>query len=319
MRSEFEFIQNIKKKFSLGFIGDDCAVLPKDDRTELLITSDMLIEDIDFRLTWTTPEFLGHKALAVSLSDIAAMGGEPKFALLSIGVAEKLWKSNFIDRFYDGWHTLAEQYDVELIGGDISRSPDKLVIDSVVGGDVGKGKAILRSSARPGDSIFVTGYLGGAAAGLQLLEKGGRYSANLAEPTRHLLLRQLQPIPQVHTSNLLQQMQMPTAMLDISDGLSSDLTHLAVASGVGAKLFADRIPVDPAIAGASSITNDAFDLALNGGEDFELLFTTRPEEITAALDLGFHHIGDVTSDVGIIELVGSDLVSRLEPKGYRHF
>src|SRR5688500_12282850 len=125
MVNEFEFIQNIKSKFRLKHVGDDCAVLPKDDSIDSLLTADLLIEDIDFRLEWTTPEFLGHKALAVSLSDIAAMGGSPKWSMLSLGVSEKLWKSDFLDRFYNGWFELAAQYDVELVGGDISRSPDK--------------------------------------------------------------------------------------------------------------------------------------------------------------------------------------------------
>ncbi|MFN0141616.1 MAG: thiamine-phosphate kinase [Pyrinomonadaceae bacterium] len=319
MRSEFEFIQNIKAKYSLRLVGDDCAVLPKSDQMDLLITSDMLVEGIDFRLEWTTPEFLGHKALAVSLSDIAAMGGEPNWAMLSIGVSEKLWKTDLVDRLYEGWHGLARMFGVELVGGDVSRSPDKLVIDSTVLGEVPKGKAILRSGARPGDAIFVTGYLGGAAAGLVLLEKGSRYSENLAEPLRHLLLRQLQPLPQVRTGKLLQEMQLPTAMVDISDGLSSDLNHVAIASSVGAKIYADRIPVDPAIAGVSTISADPLDLALHGGEDFELLFTAAPDKIPAALDLGFHHIGEVTTDVGVIELVDENTTSRLEPKGYRHF
>jgi thiamine-monophosphate kinase len=319
MRSEFEFIQNIKKKYSLYHIGDDCAVLPKDDKTDLLITSDMLIEDVDFRLEWTTPEFLGHKALAVSLSDIAAMGGEPKFAMLSIGVSENLWKTDFVNRFYEGWHELAKQFEVDLIGGDVSRSPDKLVIDSTVLGEVPKGKAILRSGARPGDAIFVTGYLGGATAGLQLLEKGERFRDDLPEPTRHLLLRQLQPLPQLRTGKLLQDIQLPTSMIDISDGLSSDLNHVAVASGVGAKLFADRIPVDPAIAAAAAVKGNALDLALHGGEDFELLFTTGLEKIPAALDLGFHHVGEITANVGNIELIHGDNSTILEPKGFRHF
>ena len=320
MRSEFDFIKNIKTKYSLRLVGDDCAVLPGSDKTDLLITSDMLVEDVDFRLTWTTPEFLGHKALAVSLSDIGAMGGEPKFAMLSMGVSEKLWKTDFVDRFYEGWHELASKFGVELIGGDVSKSPEGLVIDSTALGKVPNGDAVLRSGARPGDAIFVTGYLGGAAAGLKLLENGERYSANLAEPNRHLLLRQLQPIAQVHTGKLLQEIALPTAMLDISDGLSSDLNHLAIASGAGAKIYADRIPVDPAIAGAATmLNNDAFDLALNGGEDFELLFTSAPSKIPVALDLGFHHIGEITGAAGVIELVSDNTVSRLEPKGYRHF
>lgn len=319
MRSEFEFIQNIKSRYELASIGDDCAVLPKDAKTDLLITSDMLVEDIDFRLDWTPPDYLGHKALAVSLSDIAAMGGEPKFAMLSIGVAEKLWKTDFIDRLYEGWHKLARDYNVELVGGDVSRSPDKLVIDSTVIGEVTRGGALLRSGAQPSDAIFVTGYLGGAAAGLELLDKGVRYSDQLAESVRHLLSRQLQPISQVQTGKLLCDTHLPTAMIDISDGLSSDLNHLAAASGVGAKIYADRIPVDPTIAGAAAVKNDPLDLALHGGEDFELLFTTGPEKIAAALDLGFHHIGEATPEAGVIELIEDNQTKSLQPKGYRHF
>lgn len=319
MRSEFEFIQSIKKKYSLRLVGDDCAVLPKDDTTDLLITSDMLIEDIDFRFVWTTPEFLGHKTLAVSLSDIAAMGGEPKYAMLSIGVAENLWKTDFVDRFYEGWHELARQFEVELMGGDVSRSPDKLLIDSTVLGEVKHGRSILRSGARAGDAIFVTGFLGGAAAGLKLLESGESFSTVSAAPTRHLLLRQLQPLPQVRTGKLLQDINLPTAMIDVSDGLSSDLIHLVTKSGVGAKILTDRIPVNPAIAGAAAITSDPLDLALHGGEDFELLFTTGHEKVSSALDLGFHHIGEITADADVIELFGDSSVSPLEPKGYRHF
>ena len=142
MVSEFQFIENIKSRYSLDKIGDDCAVLPKDADTDLLLTADMLVEDIDFRLDWTTPEFLGHKALAVSLSDIAAMGGTPRWAMLSIAIAENLWKTDFLERFYAGWHMLADEFDVELVGGDVSRSPDKLVIDSIVGGEVTRGTGI---------------------------------------------------------------------------------------------------------------------------------------------------------------------------------
>src|SRR5215204_747686 len=176
MPSEFEFIRNIKEKYGLRHIGDDCAVLPKDSKTDLIITADMLVEDIDFRIQWTTAEMVGHKALAVSLSDIAAMGGTPKWAMLSIGIPEPLWKGTFVDKFYQGWFGLAKPYHVELVGGDVSRTPDKVVIDSIVGGEVSRGNAIARSGARPGNSIFVTGSLGGAAAGLKLLESGTRYS-----------------------------------------------------------------------------------------------------------------------------------------------
>jgi thiamine-monophosphate kinase len=319
VRSEFQFIEHIKSKYSLDKVGDDCAVLPKNDTIDLLITADLLVEDIDFRLEWTTPEFLGHKALAVSLSDIAAMGGEPKWALLSIGVSEKLWKTDFLDRFYGGWHELARKYDVELIGGDVSRSPDTIVVDSVVGGEVPKGKAIRRSGAKPGDAILVTGYLGGAAAGLRLLESGTTLDLSSPAEIRHLLLRQLQPLPQVDTAKLLQQHGLATSLIDISDGLSSDLMHVLNAGHLGARIHRDCVPVDPAIAATNELGQDAFELALHGGEDFELLLTVDRERAAEALDLGFHEIGEVTQNTGLIESIDGGQKTILEPKGFQHF
>ncbi len=138
MMSEFEFIENIRRKFSVAKIGDDCAVLPKDSKTDLVITTYLLVEDIDFRLDWAKPEFIGHKALAVSLSDVAAMGAKPVWAMLSIGVPTQIWKTNFVEKFYDGWFSLAKKFDVELVGGDVSKTPDKIVIDSIVAGEVKK-------------------------------------------------------------------------------------------------------------------------------------------------------------------------------------
>ena len=132
-----------EKRFNLAKIGDDCAVLPKDEQTDLVITTDLLVEDIDFRLDWTTPEFLGHKSLAVSLSDVAAMGAKPVWSMLSIGIPTKIWKTNFVDKFYEGYFELAKKFDVEFVGGDVSKTPDKIVIDSIVAGEVEKGKAVF--------------------------------------------------------------------------------------------------------------------------------------------------------------------------------
>lgn len=319
MVSEFEFINNIKSKFSLGKIGDDCAVLPKDSSTDMLLTADMLVEDIDFRLDWTTPEFLGHKALAVSLSDIAAMGGNPTFSLLSLAVPESLWKTDFLNRFYDGWHALAGDHNVELIGGDISRTHDKLVIDSTVMGNVPRGKAILRTGAKPGDAIFITGYIGGAAAGLSQLESGVRFDEDLPVPLKHLLFRQLQPLPQVRTAKILREHGLVTSLMDISDGVSSDLTHLIDASRVGCQIDLEKLPIDPAIASLDLTEEQRIDIPLNGGEDFELLFTVDKKYFSTVQDLGFHYIGEITANVGIIELRADGKTAILTPKGYRHF
>lgn len=169
---EFDFISQIKQKFDLKKVGDDCAILPKNETHDMLITSDLIVEDIDFRRSWMIPEFLGHKALAVSLSDIAAMGGKPLYSMLSIGIPDDIWKTDFVEKFYEGYFKLAKTFGVELIGGDVSKTPDKIVIDSTVIGEVEKNKAILRSGAKVGDLIFVTSELGGASAGLKLLEDG---------------------------------------------------------------------------------------------------------------------------------------------------
>src|SRR6476661_9362746 len=289
MKSEFEFIRHIKSRFAAGRIGDDCAVLPKDDATDLLVTADMLVEDIDFRLRWTTPELLGQKALAVSLSDIAAMGGKPVWAMITIGVPSAVWETGFVERFYEGWNKIAIHYGVELVGGDISRTPDKVVIDSIVGGEVPKGKAILRSGARPGDAIYVTGPLGGAEGGLLLLESGIEYHSS--DPRRkELITRQLRPAPRVETGQQL--LGHATAMIDVSDGLSSDLHHICSASGVGARLEFSAIPFDPNLetftpAGMGQLHN----AVSGGGEDYELLFTVDESKVGELDVLDISRIG----------------------------
>ncbi len=330
--NEFEFIEKLKYKTStfrnpqsssrIG-IGDDCAVLPKDAKTDLVITADLLVEDIDFRLSWSKPEFIGHKALAVSLSDVAAMGAKPVWAMLSIGIPASVWKTDFVEKFYDGWFRLAKKFDVQLIGGDVSKTPDKIVVDSIVAGEVKKNKAILRSGAKVGDLIFVTGNLGGAAAGLQLLENGLSYDFADKIWQRNLLLKQLQPFPQVSDGLFISENDLATAMIDLSDGLSSDLAHLCRASQVGAKIFADKIPFHKNLHSIAKSFEEKIDYALNGGEDFELLFTVNPKKNFKAenthKNCNFFCIGETTTNVGTIELCVENKVEILQSKGFRHF
>jgi len=314
--NEFEFIDSIKSKYLLNKVGDDCAVLPKNAENDLLVTADLLVEDIDFRLEWTTPEFLGHKALAVSLSDIAAMGGTPKWAMLSLGLPENLWKnSGFLNEFYLGWTTLANDLGVELIGGDVSRSTDKLVLDSIVGGEVAKGKAIFRSGAKPGDRIYVTGSLGGSAGGLNLLENGSRFDPTLTNGQCRLILKQLKPSPHRQTANWLRTLDNVSAMIDISDGISSDLLHVCLESRVGAKIYVDRLPIDQNLA-AVFPSEACLDMALNGGEDFELLFTLTSQPTDAFPGT---LIGEITPGPSEVLLVRDGKTEHLSPKGYRHF
>lgn len=317
--NEFEFIKNIKKKYSLELVGDDCAVLPKDPSNDLLISADMLVEDIDFRLDWTTPEQIGQKALAVSLSDIAAMGGSPEWSLLSIGIPEALWSAKFPDRFYDGWHQLANRHGVKLVGGDISRTPNKLVIDSTVGGSVPIGQAVLRSGAKLGDSIYVTGPLGGAAAGLRLLNEGVRLDPTSGDPKTNLVAKQLAPNARVELGQKIRESGAVSAMIDLSDGVSSDLSHICRASEVGAVISANDLPFEAEVMEIAGSVDAMIDLALNGGEDFELLFTA-PQEIISLLNFDdVFRIGEITESVGVIELDRNGKREILPPGGYRHF
>jgi thiamine-monophosphate kinase len=257
------------------------------------------------------------------------MGARPRYALLSIGIPSEIWHSRFVDKLYDGFFSLAERYSVALIGGDVSRTPERVVIDSIVLGDAPRSLAVPRSGARPGDHIFVTGELGGAAAGLRLLERGTRLSRSRLRSTHYriieqLQLRQLRPEPRVAWGALLGEERLATAMIDISDGLSSDLTHLCRASNVGAMIDAHRIPVDASVVNlCGRRALDPLLLALDGGEDFELLFTIRPRDLRglprALGGVPATYIGDVTNDVGRIQIREGSHVWSLKPGGFRHF
>jgi thiamine-monophosphate kinase len=359
--SEFSFINRIRlqadrrarklRRFPSSFrlhpsslllgIGDDAAIIRQSGGRETVITADLLVEDVDFRRDVVPARLLGHRALAVSLSDIAAMGARPLWAMLSIGVPEEVWTTSFVDRFYEGFFALADHHRVTLIGGDVSRTPERIVIDSIVLGETLRGRAVLRSGARPGDHIFVTGTLGGAAAGLKLLESGARlagqveYQERAKRPKRvkrprparsveELLMRQLCPVPRVEWGEVLGREGLATAMIDLSDGLSSDLAHLCEESGVGARLELARIPVDPDAArlrGRRAL--DPLLLALHGGEDFELLFTVSPRHLhrlpRSIKGIPVTYIGDVTARSGRITLREGSREWALEPEGFQHF
>lgn len=326
MKTEFEFIELIKKSAIRrphsairNGIGDDCAVIRQNSQKDLVITTDLLVEEVDFRLDWTTAEFLGQKALAVSLSDVAAMGAKPLWALLSIGVPARIWNSDFLDKFYAGWFRLAKKSNVALVGGDVSRTPDKIVIDSIVAGEVVKNNAVLRSGAKPGDAIFVTGKLGGAAAGLELLENGARLE--MAEKwQRKFLRKQLAPTANGKIGAILGKENLATAMIDLSDGLSSDLAHLCAASKTGAQIYAADIPAEKSL--KRFFPNQHLEMTVNGGEDFELLFTADKKNfrrIEKMLGKKVSRIGLITDNAGNIELIGDSGTTILEPKGFRHF
>jgi thiamine-monophosphate kinase len=319
-RSETDFIHYIKARYGLNRIGDDCAVLPKDSETDLVITQDLLAEDVDFVLEWTDARHLGHKALAVSLSDIAAMGATPKWALLSIAVPEQLWDSDFLDEFYTGWMSAASPISVELVGGDISRSPGGLFIDSTAAGEVPRGKAVLRSGARPGDSVYVTGPLGAAAGGLELIRRGVRIPDTPDDSAvARLVLKQLRSQHRCDVGAAIRELGCPTSMIDISDGLSTDLLHICAASGVGAVIHSDLIPISEDLGATIANADALLDLALNGGEDFELLFTADEATVPVELAAKFKRIGKITDSAGKIELIENGITIPLRAEGFAHF
>ncbi len=343
--NEFDFIKKIRvlaqeRGISHGLvrgIGDDAAVIKSFVGADVLVSTDLLVEDVDFRRDTTHPNLLGHKALAVSLSDISAMGGRPRWALLSVGVPNEVWQSEFLDRFYEGFFQLAVRYSVGLIGGDVSRTPEKIVIDSIVMGECLLEREVFRSGAMPGDQIYVTGFLGDAAAGLRLIERGARLHSQTTKetlssaiddsehhPIDHLLLRQLQPEPRVGWGLLLGNKQLATAMIDISDGLSSDLNHLCTESKVGALIDASRIPIDPLVKDLSGRRAlDPLMLALHGGEDFELLFTVKPENVaklpTRVDGVSLTHIGEIKEAAEGVRILEGARAWDLEPGGWEHF
>ena len=337
-KSEFDFIASLRQRVTasalkndslVAGIGDDAAVFRSSTGKETVITADLLAEDIDFRRTTTAPFLLGHKALAVSLSDIAAMGARPLWSLISIGVPEDVWQTEFVDQFYEGVLELANHYGVQLIGGDTSRTNESIVIDSVVAGECAAGTAVFRSGASPGDQIFVTGSLGAAAAGLRLIERGAHLAEqNLADEDSqkldHVLIRQLRPEARVGWGIVLGEERLATAMIDLSDGLSSDLNRLCDASGVGALIDSSLLPIDNRVmelCGRRAL--DPLQLALHGGEDFELLFTVKPD-IVARLPrrvdgVEIKRIGAMTNAIEGIKISEGPRVWDLKPGGWKHF
>jgi thiamine-monophosphate kinase len=259
------------------------------------------------------------------------MGARPRWALLSIGLPDAVWNPAFVDCLYAGFFQLATRYGVTLIGGDVSRTPDKIVIDSIVIGECRGEREVFRTGAQPGDQVFVTGFLGDAAAGLRLLERGAHLSPDFnaqqlpeRSPLDHLLLRQLRPEPRVGWGLLIGEQRLATAMIDISDGLSSDLIHLCTESEVGALIEAAQIPIDTRV---TELTGrralDPLMLALHGGEDFELLFTVDPDRVaklpTRVDGVSLTRIGEIQEAPAGVQISEGSRTWKLEPGGWEHF
>jgi thiamine-monophosphate kinase len=273
---EFGLINRIRKWTStsnpalLKGIGDDVAVIETGDRV-LLATTDILIEDIHFKRAWIDPYHLGKKALFVNLSDIAAMGGTPKYFLISLGVPENLSLS-FLSSFYRGLKDGTRRFRVDLIGGDTSVSR-KIIINICLLGEGKRGTLLFRSGARVGNDLFVSGTLGDAALGLKILQKNGLHAKPIS-----LIQKHLSPSPRIQLGQALARNHWATAMIDVSDGLLIDTNHLLEESGVGAWIWEDRIPLSKLYQKwIPFFSKSPYQFALSGGEDYELLFTAPPE------------------------------------------
>lgn len=275
-------------------IGDDAAVLAVRRGEELVVTTDFSIEDVHFRRGWHPPEAVGHKCLARGLSDIAAMGARPVAAFLSLAVPSELTRHGeggmgvgvWLDRFYHGLHLLAERWRVPLAGGDLAQSPGgthaRVAADIVVVGAVERGRALLRSGARAGDALYVTGTLGGAAAELRALTRSrkktparplAQYPSVMQDTPEH---PHFFPQPRIAVGRALVRRRLATAAIDISDGLSVDLLHLCEESGLRAEVDAALLPLGCVATLGATLLDTTLNDALHGGDDYELLFTADP-------------------------------------------
>jgi thiamine-monophosphate kinase len=303
-------------------IGDDAAVLAVRRGEEIVVTTDFSLEDVHFRRGWHAPEAVGHKCLARGLSDIAAMGARPVAAFVSLAVpraliAGKSGGRSWTDRFYDGLLALADQWQVPLAGGDLAQSPGgahaRVAADIVVMGAVERGRALLRSGAKAGDAIYVTGTLGGAAAELgEVTRSPQKFRDITAAAQKH---PHFFPQPRVGVGSALVRRRIATAAIDVSDGLSVDLEHLCEESGVRAEVDAALLPL-----GSGATLEDA----LHGGDDYELLFTadadTRMPRSIAGVPV--HRIGRMLrrkSGAPQMMLVVDGRRSELKPEGWEHF
>jgi len=298
-------------RVTLG-IGDDCAVLRLVHGSDILVTTDFTLEDIHFRRDWHSPESVGHRCLTRGLSDIGAMGGEPVAAFLSLALPRDLPEA-WVRRFIRSLASLAERHGVQLAGGDTAESPNGILADIIVVGSVPGGNAIRRSGARVGDRIYVSGELGGSAQAVAQMRARPKKKLNPNEYPRHFF-----PEPRLGLGRILREKGFATAMIDTSDGLSTDLAHLCEESHVGAEIVADLIP--RARVGKPAREVD-LDIALHGGEDYELLFTVSAGKRIPLQIAGVKltQIGRISRARGIFVNNPRGVAYELHPRGWEHF
>ncbi|MCF6290750.1 MAG: thiamine-phosphate kinase [Desulfobacterales bacterium] len=306
-------------------IGDDCAVIRTDDGDRLvrLLTTDSLADGVHFDRRWHPPFLLGRKAAAVNISDVAAMGGRPRFALLAMAVAPDL-TGQWLESFLQGFVACLTEHDALLVGGDTVSCRRGAVITVTMVGEVEAGRVLFRNGARVDDSIWVTGPLGGAAAGLELCRQEGE-GISTAQWT-DLVQAHLNPEPQVRIGSLLAASGKVRSMMDLSDGLATDLAHLCAASRVGAEIDEKLLPGPGTLAAAAERLHlSALDWMISGGEDYQLLFTAAAEHdqtllrlVRQAVGREIHRIGRVVETPGVI-LRTAGAGRRIDYQGYDHF
>lgn len=328
---EFRLIARLEKRLRrspsphvLRGIGDDCAVVQPSDGTELLLTVDTQEEGVHFKRQWATPEDIGWRCLAVNVSDIAAMAGSPLGAIVALSLPPSL-EVTFLEAFYDGMQELAEGYDCPVIGGNVSRrAAETMAVSITVLGEAPRGRSVYRAGARVGDEIWVTGRLGGARAGLAALAQPASVSGLTTEPA---VRRYRRPRPRLYEAQYLRQQAELHSLLDLSDGLSSDLRHICEASGVAAYVEAERVPIDYGVQEiAAAFEVEPLDYALHGGEDFELCLTVAPgglDEVREGFEQRFQcqlvRVGTVREGTGVVLVARDGTQEPLAARGYDHF
>jgi thiamine-monophosphate kinase len=309
-------------------MGDDCAVLRVPAGNETLVTTDFNLEGLHFRREWHPPDAVGHRCLTRGLSDIAAMGGVPHAAFLSLALPTEL-PQKWVDQFIAGLLRLARQYSVTLAGGDTAQSPDGILADIMVIGSIPTGRAILRSGAKPGDAIYVTGSLGEALADLNRLRDGEKL-----RPQSHK--KHFYPEPRLAVGQFLRKRKLASAMIDVSDGLSTDLGHICEESGVGAVINANSLPVAAGVArfvsghgfsraetrlSSTGALAPVLALALHGGDEYELIFTARPNKRIPKSIAGvpIARIGEIVRGKEMTLLTQKGKTTPFKPAGWEHF
>ncbi len=304
-------------------IGDDCAVVRPSPGAEFILTTDTQEENVHFRRDWSSAQDIGWRCLAVNVSDIAAMAGVPLGAVVALSLPATLDVA-FVEGLYEGMQALAHAYGCPIIGGNVSKASEHLSVTITVLGEVPWGQAVYRSGAQVGDDIWVTGSLGGAKAGLEaLLHPDGVVDLTL----HHVLTRYRRPRPRLPEAQYLRQHAMLHSLLDLSDGLSSDLRHICEASGVAAQLDAEAIPVDEdACQVAQTLEADPLMYALHGGEDFELCLTAPPgviANIQTTFERQFNcalvRVGTIQAGTGVTLRQNDGASVPLPARGYDHF